>query len=1435
MTNTRTKLTILILLLTLSFSVIAKGDGEINNELVKDINGELLMTVSANYYFGKIKLTAKERDARKGITHMLSKHDDKYFNQYGIELDTTRYNNLINTISWGKVKNVNIDSVETTIVKSTSKLDLDLIYDAQIDPKESEIQISTNSYKKGYQFFTIYEDGSVTKVETTIIPTFFAGEKDFFENDLFKSNSLSYLEQQVLFMATFLAKKKALSFEIESTKESKDFIKNVHLRMYCIHYGLPYDPNIYLRDISIDNDIKPLTMDQYNKLKKYQTIFKQAFISHFKVNTELVDNKKLLLANHKANAPFLDINSTSFNTLYGVGSDSRHRNSYLTSYLIYSEIQNKPILSFLTNEKMNEAKTKKVEYNYSKFRPVDPLEGDRIAKAAMKYMTWGVEYSSFIESEQENITSDNKVFKDNYLLIKDWVDSANGTLPSELDIKNIDIPDNPAFSDLYEKETLTTPFVNSDGIASPGNPIPFAPIGIDTPKTFNYKMLKQNEARLWFKDNGVLKNPLLFPETVYVDGNNILATTLCEDKDEIPTTIEGYVNEIDLYESTDLLVDKSTLILNLLSHHTLSKEISKLKPFITYQPLMDSFTSKGYVDSTRSMYHPNKIAGVDSIGLLTGSLSMAGITGNFLNVFNQDVVENVVSYNTSENGPNFHVSTFDNILSKNYRFTKADIERSSILLPDLSMARKGDIIVNFTKGDPHVGIIVNVDFSKESEFKSTEDYMKNITIVSTRSGFRMANVGVWHSEGNVYSGFVKDKDEKKYHLRRLLTTKSDSEISVEEQTKNITIKDTYKKDKFEVFDLEYLGLFVDLDINSNYIPNTGELLEINSIEITANLLSDGNGSGEKTPIKDGTDIQILPPLDLFYVPGTAKEKDTNIYQNKGSGLKFYAIDPDYGAMLLATFKLNEDGIVYEDEGPYEVIYNKSILGIGGEAPLLDCKLYIENNKLCYKYPLSPTKHRVTTKFAVRPEDPYGIRPGDDFLLRFGLKSNRSVTGSANQNDFIEIYDKKLIWGANLFMDRREGTNKDWNSINPWNAPPYISDEETNKGVGALGDPHYSKLKFVRHSIVDYSLVPNFDEQIWYGVNEWNYIMKSKEDYILVKDVIDNNLNHMDYLSDLSHGEGMQNIQFPDKDKECFTYSFSSLGWWDPGLNNGKGGYTDINPIYNGINRWSDYNKARTQPSKFEMILSNVAAVPAEHLKTEILKNMTLDQYIRLKETYYKGLRENYFPRDKDGYEIRNILPYILKDDEGKPYTRRVTRTAILNLEGIELFGPESVADMEMSEEESGSGWYIEALDTFHENGYPCVKLLHPDGGEQIYNMLTGEVIEDVEYGGTFNVASGPYTGVSFDEITENIIEQEWGLLGRGGVHWITDIITWQFWGGGPDDKTTEEERNAKVAVAKGTDEYDLPLGYGHYYQNPEAGEVINGGYTQDQINAKLYK
>lgn len=1148
MTKIKLRYVMLILIIHISFNLYSKPGGE--GVIVKDANNKAIMNISSANNFGTIQYKIERLDTNSEDAYVVFKVGNTYYSGGGKPFTGEEHVNLdkiFGEIQLGEESNIKFDSNSGVVKVGNAPIDFSQIGEARVDG-ETTVNLSTRLDEIELKVWTISKTKEVLEISTKVTPNFFPEESTFF-NKLFGSSNLSDINKMIFFMSTFFIEEvKDSKGNVISIMESSSRSKFINIACKAIS-GADASKIPSISSLITTSNFETI----YPELIKHQNSFKAAFVSHFKINNSKVINKDSANG-REVILPFLDIKKESFDLIYGLGSTtSTHRNPYITAYLTYisTESENKsskPVLSHIINKWLNDGNQKEIKYDYNQYRQITESEGISLARAALRYMTWGVEYTPKNISTLKTNKADNLVYKDNYQLLKSWVDPVdlNKNLRSSNyysgPISIIPIPSyftdpnsefssadkiNYNFAKLYNKNLITSPFDKNTG-----NPIPYSPMGIDTPKTFNYKMLKQNEAREWFIGRHL--EDIKIRDSFPPDDGGILNTTLAQNSigQNSVRYQDSYIDEVDLYNEAGFKINNYSVHGELLTLPKLDDIFYKISPF---NPGFKAPNAKGYIESENSIYHPNKSAGVDSLGLLMGAISMSEIDGDFLNVFNTKVNQKLDSYNRGN--PEYHVNSNNDILNKPYRFTKSDFEKSSILLPDIKMARPGDILVNYSKYKPHIGIIVSADFTGLTNSSEVEDYMERIIVVSIKSGYRMANVGLWKNKKNVFSGFTMPGNEKSYHLRRLVTLPSDNNKL-----------NSYVKDNFEMFDIKLLNYDIDLTlptINSkitHWVPNTGELYRFSSIKIK------GNYSYGALPLKDeDRNVTILPPIDQYYFQQTdqqAAQDESNIYRNKGSGFKFYATSGT-DAICLATIQLRNSGTNTNDyESPYEVIYSADIFKASNDGRTKDgFKLVVEGDKL--KFKILSGKNRQPgeySSFAIRPLQD-GIRPGDDLLLRFGKQGDDFLTGVAKEEDFIAVYDKKMLWRANLYINE----TVDWNDLNRWNAPPTLSEANMSSGIYELGDEIVQRYIKVNGDIdyytnsVDNGQSSFTGEMVWYGPNEWNKSMNNITDagkYNTTSSRAGFSMTWED-LSNLKNSNGGQSISFPSA-IYYRTENFSSL-------------------------------------------------------------------------------------------------------------------------------------------------------------------------------------------------------------------------------------------------------------------------------------------------------
>ena len=337
-----------------------------------------------------------------------------------------------------------------------------------------------------------------------------------------------------------------------------------------------------------------------------------------------------------------------------------------------------------------------------------------------------------------------------------------------------EILDSGYFAAYHEIESevqhlLTTPFYQSLGPVvfniQPGNPLPYASKGIDSPRTFNYKMFSQAEARDWYVTNNT--------DRAYRFTDK--ETTLALDGWGKETYQYGYVSEVDILKTLNPGADVR-LSGNLLYNDTVDDitQTTTARPFLPGRQLT---VDAGYISNSNSPYQADKIAGVDALGMLMGSIAMTNLRGRVLNIENDATAAELNNYfrmnekapGLDEEGkPIFYAPEGESFLDGSYRFTRTDFERNTVLVPDLSLIQMGDLIMKYdTDGEPHIGIVVAFDDTVLSDTgKTTEEKLQAVTVISTRRGFNHVTLGKWGNSGNSFGGFSTDPES--YQVRRLL-------------------------------------------------------------------------------------------------------------------------------------------------------------------------------------------------------------------------------------------------------------------------------------------------------------------------------------------------------------------------------------------------------------------------------------------------------------------------------------------------------------------------------------------------------------------------------------------------------------------------------------------------------------------------------------------
>ncbi|MBN2531663.1 MAG: hypothetical protein JXB88_02160, partial [Spirochaetales bacterium] len=717
---------------------------------------------------------------------------------------------------------------------------------------------------------------------------------------------------------------------------------------------------------------------------------------------------------------------------------------------------------------------------------------------------------------------------------------------------------------LISEGILTTPFnYDNNNNRLLGNPIPYVAGGIDSPRTFNFKMRKQSQARGKYIQNLSVNEEK--KKDLLNQSDNTSAGIFMEIQNN--ALYNGYVNELDVLHT----IFKKAIVTGQIFTYSIDGEPYKemvsdwkkdgndtynnlqlhCKPFL---PGSNINMKSGYCNNTNSLYYPDKITGVDSIGIVCGVLSMLNVncilnnkddsTLGVVNLFNIDSGDNLDEYfNFSsltagleyEGNVNYKYQPVFYPFNKNginasylngdYRFTISDFEKNTIIVPDMKDIRPGDILIKynynfntipymvtgyiagFKDDEIHVGIVVLVDEINDND--SLEMSMDKIYLISVNRNFQMTTLGRWGNE-NGFGKFAYDPFQ--YQIRRFLKVKKEKCKKIEDLTQRKE-KDPWEcvqeyphhlECHLELPDDEYAtsvikpGLTPDpddknkkeLEYKNHWIPNTDETEMLEYVRIIINPKSEDN----KDITLNDLSISFLPPVDPNFDNFDNDFNNNtlnNINTNRGKGIeicllkkKWYTLnnlqqsqqDENIPEVKLATFlrpRIEKSG--YRDRiitdlnkhvDKYEKYYNyrfyepyeNEFLTLFGSR---DYNPYTYNNEdSFFTENGSPRKGALMVKrLAVDGQPPknylcyeenskiyldFGIKalefamPGDDFQLRFFMSGNPAVEGTVGKGDFVAVYDKKLLWRANLYIDERVNTNDgtpsgqvDWNDLNPW--------------------------------------------------------------------------------------------------------------------------------------------------------------------------------------------------------------------------------------------------------------------------------------------------------------------------------------------------------------------------------------------------------------------
>jgi len=517
---------------------------------------------------------------------------------------------------------------------------------------------------------------------------------------------------------------------------------------------------------------------------------------------------------------------------------------------------------------------------------------------------------------------------------------------------------------------------------------------------------------------------------------------------------------------------------NLIPNTSMKYKIQSIAPYFPLAEFPEANSPLSY----------NKVSGTDSIGLLISCLSMLkqevqSQYPDYLFVPRMSVGGKI----------NDLLVSYIDFKIKNLE-TKASRDQFSILLEDLDTfclpvielknIVPGDILVN--KFDNEFAIVVEVPI--DTTGLSNDEIRSKILVITVNRQSGAAALSSWVNSMNLQTSVIQYPDRfipMHIVLRKpSFTTPNHDIVSNAIQRIDLSTPPLFfrKDSRFKLS-------FQDIDGFSHLIPNTNEAIPLNDfackdqdlIDFTDNvkplamvrhmpkvLLEDINLS----PIKKGQWIQAKDPNY-----DETKNQIGNIYNNQTfNPTEFYFIS-------MNSFP-KEDGLSIRIQQDRSVMKNGNVVGsalirftksaVPGATLVIDplyarelstespdklfsiTKLMIRAGKIVYFPDLKiNNKGKIVNfgkekrYFAMYAQGKDGIAPipGDDIAISFSylwskyaipetisnqnitLDIKNSKTTDSNFSSFT-VYDKKMLWRANLYVDDGDGA-QDWNNLHPW--------------------------------------------------------------------------------------------------------------------------------------------------------------------------------------------------------------------------------------------------------------------------------------------------------------------------------------------------------------------------------------------------------------------
>jgi hypothetical protein len=425
---------------------------------------------------------------------------------------------------------------------------------------------------------------------------------------------------------------------------------------------------------------------------------------------------------------------------------------------------------------------------------------------------------------------------------------------------------------------------------------------------------------------------------------------------------------------------------------------------------IDIPNADGAVILQNSPFYVEKMAGVDSPGMLLSLLKILG-----LGTRTDAVVQTRYTTRTALSSYRQIVNStaWSNYPANPSYFVQSDwFLRNSYAVTDAASIRPGDLVVGYEGSELNVGIIVGSDPSADQS-----NPLDKWLVVTINRATKRAIYARW-SQMSV--------NPSAYHVRRLVvlgTSGSPASDSLSQVPTGQVSFLNYNPT------LSYDLVRDDPDNFKQWIPNTNEFGYLGKITIKTS---------------DGQDISSLLE-DSSWEIGSVTKNSNVVKREKSTTFHLVALNapqPEDGISLnlvsssqaqsweqnqyIDLFTIAPDTVV--GDGSYV------ITAASGFDPTA-WTLVVKNRSLAVQNISTPAI--VFKYFAIYAENP---SPGDDIALSFKFHSAFGLLSTDPASAIrLAVYDKKMLWRANLYIDEGAG-NADWNNRHPW-----ITRNEWNTG------------------------------------------------------------------------------------------------------------------------------------------------------------------------------------------------------------------------------------------------------------------------------------------------------------------------------------------------------------------------------------------------------